>query len=64
MGAIFGITGNYPKGLETLFQALHISEKNGDEEGNMICYITIGVNYSRQQDFKQSLYYFWAGSTN
>jgi tetratricopeptide (TPR) repeat protein len=59
MGAIWGVTGNYPKGLETLFQALKISEKIDDNEGNMLCYITIGVNYSHRQDYKQSLYYFF-----
>jgi tetratricopeptide (TPR) repeat protein len=58
MGAVFGVTGNYPKGLETLFQALKISEKTEDKEGNMLCYITIGANYSHQQEYKQSLYYF------
>jgi tetratricopeptide (TPR) repeat protein len=59
MGAVFGVIGNYPKGLEILFQALTISETIGDGEGYMFCNITIGANYSHQQEYKESLHYFF-----
>ena len=59
MGAVYGVTGNYPKGLETLLQALQINESINDQRGMMLCYVTIGANYSHQKDYKQSLYYFF-----
>ena len=59
MGSAYGVTGNYPKGLEMLLQSLQISESINDKQGIMTCYVTIGVNYSHQGDYKQSLYYFF-----
>ncbi len=59
IGAVYGVTGNYPKGLETLLHSLMISESINDKQGMMVCLVTIGVNYSHQHDYKQSLVYFY-----
>jgi tetratricopeptide (TPR) repeat protein len=59
MGTVFGVTGNYPKGLEMLLQSLKISENNTDKQGIMICYVAIGANYSHQGDYRKSLDYFY-----
>ena len=59
MGAVYGVTGNYPKGLDLLLQSLKINETINDQQGMMTCYVTIGANYSHQEDYKQSLFYFF-----
>lgn len=63
MGAVYGITGNYPKGLEALLKSLKLYESINDQQGMMTCYVTIGANYSHQEDYKQSLSYFFKAKT-
>lgn len=59
IGVIMGETGNYPKSLEFLLQALKISETINDSEEIAHCNIDIGNNYDEQGDLEQSLFYYY-----
>ena len=59
IGSIMGETGNYPKSLEFLLQALKICETTNDSEEIAHCNIVIGNNYDEQGDLQQSLFYYF-----
>jgi tetratricopeptide (TPR) repeat protein len=57
MGSIFNVTGNYPKALELLLEALKKAEYINDQENISRLMTGIGILYSYQGDQRQSINY-------
>jgi tetratricopeptide (TPR) repeat protein len=58
IGTVIGLTGNYPKSLAILIQALKLNESIHDKPGVANCYINIGNNYNDQGEYSQSILYY------
>jgi tetratricopeptide (TPR) repeat protein len=58
MGTVIGLTGNYPKSLEILLEALKINENINDLAGIANCNISIGNNYNDQSEYGKSIFYY------
>ncbi|HEY5125391.1 MAG TPA: tetratricopeptide repeat protein [Ignavibacteria bacterium] len=64
IGISFEITGNYPKALEILLQALKIYENINDKKGIGACNHNIGIVFMEQGDIKQYLEYTFKSKMN
>jgi tetratricopeptide (TPR) repeat protein len=58
IGTVIGLTGNYPKSLATLLQALKLDESIKNMPGVANCNINIGNNYNDQGEYSQSIFYY------